>query len=111
MANPLAARRSEPETHYHDKQARCDDLNGRRLTVMMDQFYFVRRFDDGTEKIECMDLPAGTKGWIRENGPRVKGLIRKITGGEQWLIDQIYQRSIDAAPVPKAWSNRANRPC
>ncbi len=105
-SNALAARRAEPETQYHDKQARCDVLNERRLTYMMDQFYFVKRFDDGTEKIECMDLPIGTKAWIRENASRVKGLIRKITGGEQWLVDQIYQRSIEAAPVPKSWSNK-----
>ncbi len=105
-SNALAARRAEPETQYHDKQARCDVLNERRLTYMMGQFYFVKRFDDGTEKIECMDLPIGTKAWIRENISRVKGLIRKITGGDSHLIDAIFRRAVEAAPTPVAWSNR-----
>lgn len=107
-SNPLAARRAEPVYQQVDAQARCNVLNGYDLTHKMGKFYFVKETmssatGEMVQAIEGMDLPIGTKGWIRENTSRVKGLIRKMTGGEPWLVDEIYQRAIDAAPVPIPW--------
>lgn len=105
-ANPLARRNEQADYQVYDKQARCNELNEKNLTHMMDQFYFVRTFKDNTQKIECIHLPVGTKRWIKENENRVKGLIRKMTDGDQSLIDEIYERAWRAARNPVAWSNR-----
>lgn len=107
-SNPLAARRAEPKYEVHDKQAICDRLNNAILTHKMDQFYYVKETTHPTtgevvQRIECMDLPIGTKGWISENSTRVRGLIRKITGGNSALVEEIYQRALNAAPVPIPW--------
>lgn len=102
-SNPLSARRAEPVHHDIDLQFRCDQLNAMPLTEKLDKFYFVKAHENGTDTIECMDLPLGTKGWIRENEARVRGLIRKITGGPPQLVDLIYQRTLRAAPVPTPW--------
>ncbi len=109
-SNPLAARRAEPEYQFTDAQSRCDQLNEHRLTYLQDWFYYVKSTTGSNGKthdsIERMDLPTGTKRWIMENQPRVKGLIRKITGGDQRLIEEIFQRAVAAAPTPIAWNNR-----
>jgi hypothetical protein len=107
-ANPLAARRAEPVYDVIDKQSLCDQLNGYELTHKLDKFYYVKETQSSAtggmiKTLECMDLPTGTKGWIRENEARVKGLIRKITGGSPDLVAVIYQRTVNAAPVPIPW--------
>jgi hypothetical protein len=106
--NPLAARRAEPVYEVLDKQFLCDKLNGYELTHKMDRFYYVKETQSSAtgeiiETVECMDLPTGTRGWIRENEARVKGLIRKMTGGTPHLVAAIYQRTLAAAPVPIPW--------
>lgn len=107
--NPLATRRTEPEYQAVDKQFRCDTLNAESYTIMRDWYWYVKvdkkANGDVTETIERMDLPTGTKGWIRENQQMVKGLIRKITGGPPQLIEAIYQRAYNAASSPVSWSN------
>jgi hypothetical protein len=109
-SNPLRSR-TEPQRQAFSKQDRCDMLNAERYTIMRDWFWFVKIDKKGNgeviETIEYMDLPTGTKGWIRENQQMVKGLIRKITGGNPQLIEQVYQRAIEAALSPKSWNNRA----
>lgn len=112
MANPIAARRAEPIYQSFDKQSRCDDLNREELTHKMGRFFYVKETESKTtgeilESIEWMEIPNGTKAWIRENAARVKGLIRSITGGNPALIEEVYQRALNAAPSPKAWSNKA----
>lgn len=106
--NPLAARRAEVTHEVMDKQFLCDKINSYELTHKLDKFYYVKETTSSAtgqivETIESMDLPTGTKGWIRENEARVKGLIRKITGGSPHLVAMIYQRTLDAAPVPIPW--------
>lgn len=100
-----------PQHYAGDPQSRCDKLNAERLTEMQGRYYYVKRQDQRVngenrtvESIEWMELPQGTKGWIRENEARVKGLIRKITGGDTWLIDDVYRRAYEAAPKPIPWS-------
>jgi hypothetical protein len=97
-----------PAVECFDKQTRCDVLNREVLTHKQGRFYYVK--DAGhdangqvVQTIEWMEIPGGTKGWMRENAPRVKGLIRKITGGSPALVDEVYQRALDAAPVPIPW--------
>ena len=91
-----------------DKQGRCDRLNREILTHKQGRFYYTK--DAGhdangqvIQTIEWMELPGGTKGWMKDNSARVKGLIRKITGGSPALVDEVYQRAMDAAPVPIPW--------
>ena len=108
-SNPLRSR-VEPEYNAISKQHRCDLLNAQRYTIMQDWYWFVKVVKsangDLNETIEHMDLPTGTKGWIRENQAIVKGLIRKITGGNPQLIEKAYHRAIEAAASPKSWDNR-----
>ena len=97
-----------PEFQCIDKQARCDRLNNERLAHMQNRFYYTK--DAGhdangqiVQTIEWMELPGGTRGWMKDNSARVKGLIRKITGGSPELVDEIYQRALAVAPVPIPW--------
>ena len=97
-----------PEFQCIDKQARCDRLNRERLAQMQGRFYY-KKFGghdangEIVETIEWMELPGGTRGWMKDNAPRVKGLIAKITGGSHELVDEIYQRALAVAPVPIPW--------
>jgi hypothetical protein len=105
--NPLAARRADHESQtIFDAQDICDRRNAENLTYMKDWFFYVKETETASGKItatvERMDLPTGTKRWVSENA-RVKGLIRKITGGDNRLIEEIYDRALRAAPVPIPW--------
>lgn len=101
-------KKGEVQYQTLDKQARCDFLNRERLTHMQGRFYY-KKFGghdangEIVETIEWMELPGGTRGWMKDNAPRVKGLIAKITGGGPELVDEIYQRALAVAPVPIPW--------
>ena len=107
--NPLKTR-AEPQHQTTSLNSRCDTMNAEKYTIMSGCYWFVKVDEkaDGevTETIECMELPTGTRGWIRENEHKVKGLIRRVTGGDGELIEKIYQRSLQAASSPICWNNR-----
>jgi len=107
MSNPLT-KKGEVQYECMDKQARCDFLNRENLAHLQGRFYYAK--DAGKDAngrpiqtIEWMELPGGTRGWMLENSARVKGLIRKITGGSPALVDEVYQRALAVAPVPIPW--------
>lgn len=107
MSNPLM-KKGEVQYQTLDKQARCDVLNREELTHKQGRFYYVKETESKstgeiTQAIEWMDLPNGSRDWMKDNAPRVKGLIRKITGGSPALIDEVYQRALAVAPVPIPW--------
>jgi hypothetical protein len=106
MVNPLS-RKPEIKYEHGDPDYRCRELNSRKLTYMMDWFYFTKESTDHNgnivKTIERIDLPSGTKGWILENSARVKGLIRKMTSGSPELVDEIYRRTVASAPTPIPW--------
>lgn len=107
--NPLKTR-SGPQHQAINMQSRCDTLNAAKYAIMSSCHWFVRVSEkaDGEvmESIECMALPTGTKGWLRENKHKVLDLIRRETGGDQELIEHIYQRTVQAASSPISWNNR-----
>lgn len=89
-----------------DWQSRCDMLNAQSLTYRMERFYFVRHDENGRATgIEHMELPTGTKAWLLDNPKRVKAWIAKVSNTGPDVIEEIYRRAVDAAPVPKSWSN------
>jgi hypothetical protein len=97
-----------PTVECFDKQSRCDVLNREELTHKQGRFYYVKETEskstgEVSQTIEWMELPGGTRGWMLENSARVKGLIRKITGGSPSLVDEVYQRALAVAPVPIPW--------
>jgi hypothetical protein len=53
--------------------------------------------DDDTWDFTYLERPVGTKSWLEDNAPRTKGLIRKIVGNRQDLIDDIYAWAVATA--------------
>lgn len=107
MNNPLM-KKGEVKYEIVDKQSRCDVLNREELTHRQGRFYYVKETEskstgEVSQAIEWMDLPNGSRDWMKDNAARVKGLTRKITGGSPALIDEIYQRALSVAPVPIPW--------
>lgn len=109
MSNPLTARRTAPTYETVDKHYRCAELNSSNLTYLSGWFYFVKEIQSPNgqliESIERMDLPSGTKAWLRDNERRVFGLIKSIVGDDIRLIDEVYRRAIASACSPISWFN------
>lgn len=105
--NPLDAKVVQYQTV--DCQAKCDQLNMSKLAYQLDWYWFVRKSEnangDVTETIDHIELPIGTKSWIRENQAKVKGLIRKLIGQDGRRVEECYQRALQAAPVPIPWKD------
>lgn len=100
--NPLARRRTEPQeaSNWEPPHILVDEMNAGPLGRAYGWFWFLK---DGA--IKKIDLPHGSKNWLRENERQAKGYLRKLIGEEPHLIQRAYNLAVEYATDPKAWRN------
>lgn len=98
MTNRLMA---QAPTFQRDYSQEAANMNGQAFTRAQGWYWFAN--DKGLQHI---DMPVGTKGWLRENPKPAKAYLRKVMG-DGWQVDDAYQLAIEYATQPKAWSNRS----
>lgn len=102
-SNPLFTRRHQPQeaANWKPPADLVEEMNAGPLGRAYGWFWYLR---DGA--IKKLDLPQGSKNWLKENEARAKSYIRKIVGEEPQLIQRAYNLAVEYATEPKAWSNR-----